>query len=95
MYHYNLGNELLLERKNPINPVLDYCSLDYDFINFNNDHWPITIKPEDIEKITDRISEETEDIYRLLGNMEMESDKERWQEQAEREREKEIARGIE
>ena len=49
VHHYNLGNKLLLERKNPINPVLDYCSLDYDFINFNNDHWPITIKPEDIE----------------------------------------------
>lgn len=50
IYHYNLGNELLLDRKNPINPVRDYCAIDYDFINFNNNNWSTTIKPEDIQE---------------------------------------------
>ena len=50
LYHYNLGNQLILERSNPINPVVDYCSLDYDFLNFNNDNWPITIKSKDIDE---------------------------------------------
>lgn len=48
-YHYTLGNQMLLERSNPINPVKNYCSLDYDFLNFNNNYWPTTIHSEDID----------------------------------------------
>lgn len=48
-YHYNLDNQFILNRENPPDYISNYCSVDHDFINFNNERWPITIKSSDID----------------------------------------------
>lgn len=49
IYHYNLDNQNIITRHNPDDYISQYCTIDHDFMYFNNQRWPVTINPADID----------------------------------------------
>lgn len=47
--HYNVVNACLLKRSDE-SCLGNYCTIDHDFMLYNVNKWPMTIKPEDIDK---------------------------------------------
>lgn len=54
MVHYNLDNKLILNRSNPDDYIGKYCTIDHDFMYFNNERWDITILPQQIDDYISR-----------------------------------------